>query len=163
MAKSVHQASLCVLTIGTAVSVFVAIIMIVTWNAAQEPLALLSVGVRLAQVDRRRLGGYVRRDWTCVCFQTTAEAARRVALLTLLCYDPPAMRTRHGRLQGRLLTPLILHTEDEVKRTEAAAAIQAAWLARGERGPVLAELLRRREERRAAAELLVLVAAGRLR
>ena len=58
---------------------------------------------------------------------------RRVALLTAIGYEPLAMRTRHGRLQGRYFHPLHLLSWAELERFEAAACIQAAQLARASR------------------------------
>ena len=49
----------------------------------QDPLALLTVGVRIAPVDTKKMGTFVHSGWTCVCYPTTAEATRRAALLTM--------------------------------------------------------------------------------
>ena len=38
----------------------------------QEPLSLLSVGVRAALVSTNKTRPFVKRDWTCVCFQERA-------------------------------------------------------------------------------------------
>ena len=90
----------------------------------QEPLSLLSMGVTAALAPRKSFGPFVKRDWTVVAFHSTVEAARRSALLTAIGYEPLAMRTRHGRLQGMLMQPLQLLNHAEVTQHEAAAAIQ---------------------------------------
>ena len=96
----------------------------------QEALSLLSMGVRAALVPRGTLRRFVKRDWTCVCFHSMVEATRRVALLTAIGYEPLAMRTVHGRLQGRFFYNLTLSSWSELERGEAAACIQACVLAR---------------------------------
>lgn len=67
----------------------------------QEPLSLLTVGVRMSGVPKAQLKGFVNREWTCVGFLSTLEASRRVAVLTAIAYEPLALRTVHGRLQVR--------------------------------------------------------------
>ena len=99
----------------------------------QDPLALLTVGVRIAPVDTRKMGAFVHAGWSCVCYATTAEATRRAALLAMLTYEPMAMRARHGRMQGVPLEPLLLLTQEEVERHEAASAVQAASRGQAER------------------------------
>ena len=99
-------------------------------NQPQEPLSLLTVGVKATIVKKEAFRSFVRRDWTCVCFTSQVEATRRVALLTAIGYEPLAMRTRHGRLQGTLFPPLFLLSWSELERHEAAARIQGAQMAR---------------------------------
>ena len=99
-------------------------------NQPQEPLSLLSVGVRAALVPPAKMRSFVKRDWTCVCFQSMVEATRRVAVLTAIAYEPLASRTTHGRLQGRYFPSLHLLSWAELERHEAACAIQACHLAR---------------------------------
>ena len=82
------------------------------------------MGVTAALAPRKSFGPFVKRDWTVVAFHSTVEAARRSALLTAIGYEPLAMRTRHGRLQGMLMQPLQLLNHAEVTQHEAAAAIQ---------------------------------------
>ena len=94
-------------------------------NQPQDALALLSVGVRAALVPPGKMRSFVKRDWTCVCFQSMVEATRRVALLTAVAYEPLARRTVHGRLQGKYFHQLSLLSWAELERHEAASAIQA--------------------------------------
>ena len=63
-----------------------------------------------AAVPKAQLKGFVSREWTCVGFLSTLEASRRVALLTAIAYEPLALRTVHGRLQGTYFAPLFLYT-----------------------------------------------------
>ena len=85
---------------------------------SQEPLSLLSAGVKqLPQAERRSLGKFVHRGWTCVCFASTAEAVRRVALLTCIGFEPLLSRARHGRLRGRPADPLLLFSAREARPT----------------------------------------------
>ena len=114
----------------------------------QEPLSLLSVGVRAALVPKVQFRPFVKRDWTCVCFQSQVEATRRVALLTAIGYEPLALRTRHGRLQGCYFYPLHLLSWGELERSEAAACIQGAWMAKVARKAFVA-MLNVAKERRA--------------
>ena len=95
----------------------------------QESLALLTVGVRMASVPKAQLKRFVSREWTCLGFLSTLEASRRVAVLTAISYEPLALRTIHGRLQGTYFAPLFLYTWGELERWEAASCIQAAALA----------------------------------
>ena len=60
----------------------------------QEPLSLLSVGVRAALVPSTQLRSFVKRDWTCVCFQSMVEATRRVAILTAIGEAQALVTTR---------------------------------------------------------------------
>jgi len=112
----------------------------------QEPLALLTVGARIAPVDKKRFGSFVHAGWTCVCYQTTAEAARRAALLTMVGYDPIAARAVHGKMQGKVFQPLVLLSADEVSEQEAACAVQGAFRGRKERAPLLEAMKARRVE-----------------
>ncbi len=85
----------------------------------QEPLALLTVGARIAPVDSKKFGGFVHSGWTCVCYQTTSEAARRAALLTMMGYSPMAMRAVHGHhpLSGNQVEPPGLESRRPARRT----------------------------------------------
>ena len=127
-----------------------------SYATPQEPLSLLSTGVRAALTNRSRFGKFVKQDWTCVSFFSSLEAARRSALLAAIAYEPLAMRTRHGRLQGMLLPPVALMNVQEVIAHEAAAYIQAAFLSRHIRAAVREMLLQARANRAEQERLRVL-------
>ena len=96
----------------------------------QDPLALLTVGVRIAPVDTKKMGTFVHSGWTCVCYPTTAEATRRAALLTMLTCGPMRpynpMRQRLQPHVPRLQPPCVRGCSSVCKRLQALCAQAAA-------------------------------------
>lgn len=113
----------------------------------QRPILLLSVGVRQPPAPARHgFGRFVRRPYTCLIFNTTVEARRRVALLAAYGYDPLNEHARDRVVVGMRQAPLMLFSEDEVRRHEAASALAAGWLGRAVRIVISRQLRRAREE-----------------
>jgi hypothetical protein len=121
----------------------------------QSPLSLLTVGVRQPPPPAlRSFGRFSTRPYTCLVFQTTVEAKRRVALLAAYGYDLLDEHARHGQMLGQPHAPLLLFTQVEVTWHEAASAIAAGWLGHAVRTGIYRRLRRAREEgvRRAEEE-----------
>lgn len=118
----------------------------------QTPLSLLSIGVRVPPTtDLRGLGRFVRRQYTSFVFSSSTEAKRRTALVAICGYDALNALARHGMLLGHVHIPLMLFSEAEVARHEAASAIGAGWHGYLVRSGIYRQLLEVHEAELAAA------------